>query len=287
MMGIRNRVIALASKSLAIATPDFTASKLKNPFFFVGCGRSGTSLLARLLASHRDIAVYPYEANELWHPKSYPWHHSENCHTPPIWADPYAFTETSLNSRTERDDKRMKAVFGACQLILRGKCFVNKSALVTFMVPDILRLFPEARFIHIIRDGRAVALSFAIKDRKMIEEFPEPYKKMRIDFPLEVLIEKFAESWKRHILEIEKQKEDIGLEKKGLIHELRYEDLCADPHEQLALIASFMGLDPHGFSDADYSYIKNTNYKYQKELRSQTIQKISEIMQPALKLKNY
>jgi hypothetical protein len=285
-MGIRNRVIALASNSFATVAPDFTASKLKNPFFFVGSGRSGTTMLAHLLASHRDIAVYPYEANKMWHPKSYPWHHSENCDTSPIWVDPYAFTQVSLNARTEHDDKRMKAVFGACQFILRGKCFVNKSALVTFMIPYILKLFPEARFIHIVRDGRAVALSFAIHDREMIEEFPDPYKKLGIDFPLEVLVEKFAESWKRHILEIEKQKDSLGLKNKGIIHELTYEDLCASPREQLALIASFMGLDPSRFSADDYSYVKNTNYKYQRELSPETIQKISEIMQPALKLKN-
>jgi hypothetical protein len=103
-MGIHNRIIAQASKSLAMIAPDFMASKLKNPFFFVGCGRSGTTLLADLLASHPDIAVYPYEANEMWHPTSFPWHRSD-VRTPPIWLDPYAFTEASLNTRTQHDNK--------------------------------------------------------------------------------------------------------------------------------------------------------------------------------------
>lgn len=285
-MGVRNRMIALASKRLAATAPDFASRKLKNPYFFIGCGRSGTSLLARLLSSHRDIAVYPYEANEMWHPQSFPWHHS-NSNSAPIWVDPYAFTEASLKARTEHDDRRMKAVFGACQLLLRGECFVNKSALVTFMIPEILNLFPDARFIHIIRDGRAVAWSFALHDKKMIDRFPNRYKEIGIDFPLEVLVEKFATHWKQHVLEIEHQKDKLNLEERDRIYELRYEDLCINPREQLASIAKFMHVNPGGFGDRLYSDIKNTNYKYQQKLSIEAIHRLSDMMQPALRLKNY
>jgi protein-tyrosine sulfotransferase len=285
-MGVQNRVTALMSQTLASISPDFMASKLHNPFFFIGCGRSGTTLLASLLASHRDIAVYPYEANELWHPRSYPWFSSKRV-TLPIWLDPYTFTEASLNSRTEQDEKRLKAVFGACQFLLRGKCFLNKSVMITFMIPYILKQFPEARFIHIVRDGRAVASSFAIKERKMIERFPDSYRQSGIDYSLEMLVEKFAEHWKEHVLEIEKQKENLGLENKGLLHELRYEDLCANPRKQLEIIAHFMGLDPSRFNIHDYSKIKSKDYKYQKQLSPMTIQTISQKMGSALKAKNY
>ncbi len=110
---------------------------------------------------------------------------------------------------------------------------------------------------------------------------------MGVDFPFEVLLQKFAEHWKQHILEIEKHKDNLGLAGKGVMYELSYEDLCANPREELALIANFMGLDPKRFIIEDYSQIRNTNYKYQKKLSATTIQHISDIMQPALKLKNY
>jgi protein-tyrosine sulfotransferase len=285
-MAARNRLTAMMSQTSASIAPDLMESKLRNPFFFIGCGRSGTTLFASLLASHHDIAVYPYEANEMWHPSSYPWYRSSRS-TLPIWIDPYTFTQASLNSRTERDDKRIKAVFGACQFVLRGKCFVNKSVMVTFMMPYILKLFPDARFIHIVRDGRAVALSFALKEKAMIKKYPWPYKQRGIDFSVDELTGKFAEYWKQHILEIERQKECLDLENSGLIHELRYEDLCLNPHEQLALIARFMGLDADEFGLRDYSQIRDTNYKYQQRLNPDVIEKISTIMQPALSIKNY
>jgi hypothetical protein len=285
-MGARNRATAMVSRAAASLAPDYMGSKLRNPYFFIGCGRSGTTLLARLLATHKDIAVYPYEANELWHPRAYPWDRWYR-NTLPIWVDPYKFTETSLRMRTDQDNKKMKAVFGAYQFIFGGRCFVNKSVLVTFMLPYILERFPDARFIHIVRDGRAVALSFAIKERRMIDASPEPYRKSGIDFPLEVLINKFAEHWKQHIMEIETQKANLGLEERGIMHELSYEDLCAHPREKLAGIARFMGLDPDRYSNNDYSYVKNTDYKYKQKLSPSTIRNISNIMQPALELKCY
>ncbi len=285
-MGAHNRVTAITSKMLALGSPKFFASKVRNPCFFVGCGRSGTSLLANLLATHRDIAVYPYEANELWHPQLFPWHRSHNG-TAPIWVDPYAFTQASLKARSKRDDKRLQAVFGAYQFMFRQTHFVNKSVMVSFMIPHILQLFPDARFVHLVRDGRAVALSYAIHDRKTVDRFPSSYKKMNIDFPIDILVKKFAEYWKQHILEIEEQKAVLDLTTKGLIIELRYEDLCLNPNKHLSLIAEFMGLEPDKFAYANYSYVKNTNYKYQKELSIDTIQEIEAIMQPALTLKGY
>ena len=43
------------------------------PIAIVGTGRCGSTLLVRILESHPEIAAWPGEANELWHPNSYPW----------------------------------------------------------------------------------------------------------------------------------------------------------------------------------------------------------------------
>ena len=94
-MGVRDRAYAGGAKSLAAVMPRVFARRVHEPIFFVGCGRSGTTLLARILATNPEIAVYPYEGNELWHPGAFPWYRSHR-ETLPIWADPYGFTEASL-----------------------------------------------------------------------------------------------------------------------------------------------------------------------------------------------
>ena len=285
-MGVQNRLGAQLSKTLATIAPDQMARKLHNAYFFVGCGRSGTSWLARLLRSHKDIAGYPYEANELWHPGAFPWALTDQ-RTRPFWADPHGFTQASLANRSADDDRRLKAVFGAYQFAFRGKAFVNKSVMITFMVPKVLELFPGARFIHLFRDGRAVALSWAIRERAKIDGHREPFRRFGLDLDRDMLLEKFAEHWTQHILEIERQKEELDLVGRGLLHELRYEDLCADPAHELTSIAQFMELDPHRFATTEYSEIKDANAKYRKELPSSAIERISSIMRPALAIKHY
>jgi hypothetical protein len=285
-MAVTHRLSAELAKTLATMAPDPMARKLHDPYFFVGCGRSGTSWLATLLRSHEDIAGYPYEANELWHPRAFPWALTAQ-RTPPFWADPDGFTEASLANRTAEDDRRLKAVFGAYQFAFRGKVFLNKSVMITFMVPKVMELFPGARFLHVYRDGRAVALSWAILERSRIDAHPEPFRRFGLDLDREALLEKFAEHWTQHILEIERQKARLDLVGRGLLHELRYEDLCADPARTLSRIAQFMKLDPHRFAGTERSVIKDTNVKYRKELPASTIERISSIMRPALTIKHY
>ena len=86
-----------AARYLARPAPGYFARKLRNPVFIIGSGRSGTTLLINTLAVHDDIATYSGEANDLWHPQTYPWRDSKHRDfLPPIWVDPEDFTRLSL-----------------------------------------------------------------------------------------------------------------------------------------------------------------------------------------------
>ena len=67
----------------------------------------------------------------------------------------------------------------------------------------IRELLPDSRFLHVCRDGRAVALSAARKEAQKIEQFPQPYESRGIRWPIEALIDRFALYWQAHVLEIE------------------------------------------------------------------------------------
>jgi hypothetical protein len=88
---------------------------------------------------------------------------------------------------------------------------------------DLIRqIFPQAQFVHLIRDGRDVALSML--DKWGATEF-------HIDLYYA------ARSWVRRIGQARKSGARLG---PSLYYELRYEDLVREPEEQLRPLCEFL-----------------------------------------------
>jgi hypothetical protein len=276
------------SRYLAKIAPDYFSKRLKNPVFIIGSGRSGTTLLVNTLALHKDIATYPGEANDLWHPQAYPWRYSKlRASLPPMWVDPEEFSRLSLQHRSVSQTEMIRSVFGGFQFLMGRKCFLNKSAMLTFMIPFIVKKFPDARFVHLIRDGRAVALSYAKKQHRKIEDNLSTYQEKGFDYPFEDVLVACAKSWKLQLEEVERQTKKLGFRERGMICEMKYEDFCRDPEDVLIQIAGFVGVDSAPFKRMPLSHIKTTNYKYRQERYKGLIQEISQLMEPALGQKGY
>jgi sulfotransferase family protein len=92
---------------------------------------------------------------------------------------------------------------------------------------DLLaRVFPDARYVHIVRDGRDAALSFLAMTRKPRFNVSRPRA-----------LGDFAAAWRREVL---------AARSFGRAHpyfELRYEDLVAEPEARLREICVFLGLE--------------------------------------------
>ena len=276
------------AKVLARTAPRYFATRLKNPFFILGSARSGTSILAHTLASHSDIATYPGEANDIWHPQTYPWRYSKyRADVPPLWVNPEKFTRFSLIHRSNSEVRRIKSVFGAYQFIMAKKCFLNKSAMIAFMIPFILDEFPNARLIHLIRDGRAVTLSYARREHQKLNNSLNINREHNRDFSLEKTLRICAESWRHHIEEVKRQEKKLKLKSRGIILEVRYEDFCRSPRSSLVKIANFMGIDSSGFPGTSYSQIASRNYKYQEEVSESAVLELCQIMEPTLSQTGY
>ena len=86
------------------------------------------------------------------------------------------------------------------------------------------RLVPGARFIHVVRDGRAVAASMLAAHRDM---------GMAVD-----TVQKAAELWKRSVFQAR-----TAARFDGRYLEVRYEDLRARPEAVLASVLEFCGLE--------------------------------------------
>jgi Sulfotransferase family len=85
-------------------------------------------------------------------------------------------------------------------------------------------LFPDARFVHVIRDGRDVALSM-----RRASETWDPT--MGVGLPMEFR----AEAWRRQVEGIRMHRDSLG----DRYFEIRYEDMRADPIASLRALFDF------------------------------------------------
>jgi hypothetical protein len=143
------------------------------PFFIVGYPRSGTTLVRFMLASHPEIWV-PGETGFipfLQVPHNRPLGRSEIdrvlrriVRLRPEWLEPVQ----RLTSRPAADDSRRlgELLDGLYrhQARERGAArWGDKTPLYVLHMDRIAAIFPDAQFIHVIRDGRDVAVSAVAK----------------------------------------------------------------------------------------------------------------------------
>lgn len=110
--------------------------------FIVGSPRSGTTILGEILDKHRAIAQW-YEPYFMWD------RHFRNA---PDDVRTAADATPKIKKQIHRSFSRYRRKSGK-------KIIVDKSPRNSLKIPFILEIFPNARFIHILRDGRDATLS--------------------------------------------------------------------------------------------------------------------------------
>src|SRR6056297_843020 len=187
--------------------------KIKSPFFIIGTGRCGSSLLVKILNSHPELIGYSEEANDLWHPKSYPFS-KKTIETPAMIENPYEFTKISIKNWPYKHEKTIKRkLIGYNFFKGKNKRLFIKSAMISFMVPRLHLIFPDAKFIHIYRTGPAVVESFFKKEWKKYSKYFDSKQDYRYHC---------ANYWNSCLIEIETQKNNIM----EVLYEFSYESLC-------------------------------------------------------------
>lgn len=276
-----------AIQALARIVPPAWLGALDRPCFIIGCPRSGSSLFDQLLGSHPQIAAYPSEAIDLWHPQAYPWHLACRRHrVPPIWADARGFTDFSLAHRTPRQDEWIKRSFALCRSLSGRTRFVQKCTLTGLMLPYVVKLFPDAVFIHLIRDGRATALSWTRRQGAHIRAHPEIYQRVGWLVTDAELLRHCAAAWRDIVEAIDRSVPELSLDA-GRFLELTYEDLCANPDQCLQATAQFIGVDPIGFDSELRQAIQSQNFKVSDELAAADRRDLEQIMGSTLRRKGY
>jgi hypothetical protein len=215
----------------SLRMPETFAGLSAPPVFICGCARSGTTWTFDLFDRHPQVSAICES-----------WILSQTHGVTSILSQPY----WDLAERAAWAE-RVNVPFGAIQLLPYGEMVSDIRDLVATWLTRNLSpqhrylvskepidvraaaiLFPKARFIHILRDGRDVALSM-----KRASESWDPT--MGVGSPMEIR----AETWRRQVENIRSHRSSL----EGRYLEVRYEDMRADVRGAMRSIFEFASID--------------------------------------------
>ncbi len=248
-------------------------ARLERPIFMIGCPRSGTGISVRLFALHPDVANLS-EAPDIWDP----WHYRD------LTADDH----WSAADVTPKEAARLHARFEFHRRFEGKERFINKHPPNSVRLDYIRTVFPDAVFIHIVRDGRPVAAS--------IVEFVERIPRFR-DVPMPIcrppnwreLVRpnravEAALQWRALVSLILAKRSELG----PAYHEIRYEALCEDPRGILGAAFRFAGLRADDEVLARLpERLESQNCKWRPKLTPEEIEQVTAVQEPLLKELGY
>lgn len=200
--------------------------------FIVGVGRSGTTMLRLMLDAHPELAIPPEthfvpELIDAIDSGASPAEAVRVMTAVRQWGDLQIDEAEVLGAFEGLDSFDAGAALRAFYAIYLQRQdkprWGEKTPAYVRNMRKIERALPEARFIHVIRDGRDVALSRWKRTLGEGERAPAA---------------QVADGWQRRIRRAQKQGRRLG-------HyiEVRYEDLVTDTEGELRRIAEFVRLD--------------------------------------------
>lgn len=125
---------------------------IQQPVFILGTGRSGTTLLGVLLSLHHQVG-YLNEPKAIWH-AIYPQEDLMGSYT-----EQSAYYRLSAEMATPQAIRAAQKIYASYLLLLGKQRVVDKYPELVFRVPFVKALFPDARFLFIVRDGVDTAVS--------------------------------------------------------------------------------------------------------------------------------
>lgn len=218
---------------------------IQRPIFILGCGRSGTTILGRAMSHHPSI-TYLNEPRHLW-VACYP--------ETDIWSiragDRLGKLQLTHHDVREDASQKLRRLFGREARATGRPVLIEKLPINNFRLSFISAIFPDARFVHIVRNGIEVARSiekmipkgwFGADDYKWEQlihyagERPETAHLpalCRNDFERGLL------EWR---LSTEAVNEFLDQQDGQCFCEVSYEELVTDPNEVINRVLEFIGL---------------------------------------------
>ena len=203
------------------------------PIFLVGCPRSGTTLLQRMLDAHSRICIAPetHFIRRFWNKRYEYGDLSIDANHAKLLKDIGSmpeFSEMGLDFKTFSTDaleinRTYPNIFALILTQFLSRCDAElvgeKTPNHLLYMPILSDFFPSARFIHIIRDPRSVVNSWRT-----------------VPWSTGSIIED-ARVWHRYLVAARNNKQS------DKVLTLFYEDLVLDSQKSLQTICNFIGIN--------------------------------------------
>jgi hypothetical protein len=243
------------------------AARSKAPVFVLGCPRSGTTLLYHMLLSSGNFAVYRAESQvfNLLEPRFGGLSHAANRRRLlAAWRETELFRRTGLDWNEVSEEVMAKCRNGGDFLRIVMDAIAHHQGVERWAdcTPEhllylhrIKRTIPGALVIHIIRDGRDVALS--LEKQGWIKPFAWDRRKT---------LEVAALYWDWIVRKGRKDGRSLGSD----YIEVRYEDLVMEPRKVLQILGAFIGqeLDYDKIERVGIGSVSKPNSSFLKEMKA-------------------
>ena len=222
------------------------------PVFLLGNPRSGTTLLRLMLTSHPQIAIPPECGFALWlQPAWQSWDAQDArkperirqfteavCHSRKFetWGMDISCLEKHIQDMAPDTYSALVAcVYGAWAKVHVPdfQCWGDKNNYYIQHIPELLALYPQARMLHIVRDGRDVACSYL----ELPTQSSSIYAPRLSRDPYQI-----GQEWQQNVTTVLQQLSRLPEEQKM---QVRYEDILESPQTVLTGIAQWLGLGFH------------------------------------------
>lgn len=142
----------LIFKFFAIAQSLPQLKKVEKPIFIIGTGRSGTTILGVVLSLHKQVG-FLNEPKALWHTI----YSKEDLIG--SYGQPDARYRLETDDATDLVTYTAHRLFGAYLATVGSSRLVDKYPELIFRVPFVRQIFPDAKFIFLVRNGWDTCLS--------------------------------------------------------------------------------------------------------------------------------
>lgn len=230
---------------------------VERPIFIVGMGRSGSTILGKTLSVHRDVG-WLNEPKLIWYSIDPREDVNGNFYPGPAQ---YRFTSEDVPADA---GPKLKRIYGFYLAVTGSKRIVDKYPELVYRAAYVRELFPDARFIFLVRNGWDSLSSTARWSKQQGREvdgvledwWGADRRKWNIMVDELVASDPDLSEHKDEIGNFTRQEEMAAVEwivcmREGLkmmssfpeaTHLIRYEDLTQNPQKSLPELTEFCGL---------------------------------------------